>query len=79
MVGFVTITTAFRLPDETLVGQRGLLYMPARDYSVRLVLLAVRPDKFFEFSTSASVWERRFDPRMRIWTRKLWEDGAAAA
>jgi hypothetical protein len=79
VVGLVTITPAFRLPDESLVGQPGLLYAPAREHSPRLILMAVRPDKFFECSLRASVWERRFDPRMQSWTRKLWEDGAPAA
>jgi hypothetical protein len=76
-IGHVTITPAFRLPDESLIGQRGLLYTPAGEYVPQLVFMAVAPDRFFEFSLRTSTWERRYDPRMNSWVRKLWGEEIA--
>jgi len=61
--GTVVLSTDFLLPDQNLVGQKSVFYIPANDHDYDLVYIRVG-DQTFEDSFVTNNWRKVTDPRI---------------
>jgi len=60
----VTLTSAFGIPDTTLIGKRAMIYVPANDTEHDLVYAKVESGSAFRVPFTTLIWEAVSDARM---------------
>ena len=70
-VGSVTLTSAFGVPEPSLVGKRALVYVPDRDEDHDVVYVEVVADSAYAVSFTNLRWQRTESPRPPPWLYEL--------
>ena len=70
-VGSVTLTSAFGVPEPSLVGKRALVYIPDRDEDYDVVYVEVAADGVYAVPFTNLRWQRTESPRHPPWLSEL--------
>jgi hypothetical protein len=67
----VTLTSAFGVPDASLVGKKAMIYVPANDTEYDLVYAKVESGEAYRIPFTTLIWEPVSDARMPISAKDL--------
>jgi hypothetical protein len=62
-VGRTVLSTDFQVPDQSLIGQEAILYVPSEDQDYNVIYVQVE-NQTFEDSFAADSWKKITDPRL---------------